>query len=168
MLFPIFVSCPKGLENLLTIELEALGLQNAKNSPQGVFGEASLTCIYQIALWSRLANRIHLILFSGQAYHSQMLYQSCEQFAWQTLFSGDKSIKIQFHGTSGQLRNEMYSAQVIKDAIADHFRKLSGNRPTVDKQDAQIQIHAYLKHDQVTVSLDLVGYSLHQRGYRQE
>jgi 23S rRNA (guanine2445-N2)-methyltransferase / 23S rRNA (guanine2069-N7)-methyltransferase len=168
MLFPIFVSCPKGLENLLTIELEALGLQNAKNSPQGVFGDASLTCIYQIALWSRLANRIHLILFSGQAYNSQMLYKSCEQFAWQTVFSGENSIKIQFHGTSPQLRNEMYSAQVVKDAIADHFRKLSGNRPSVDKQDAQIQIHAYLKYDQVTVSLDLVGYSLHQRGYRKE
>jgi 23S rRNA (guanine2445-N2)-methyltransferase / 23S rRNA (guanine2069-N7)-methyltransferase len=168
MLFPIFVSCPKGLENLLMIELQALGLQNAKNSPQGVHGDASMSCIYQIALWSRLANRIHLILFTGQAYNSQMLYQSCEQFAWQTVFQGHHSLKVQFHGTSQQLRNEMYSAQVVKDAIVDHFRKLSGTRPTVDKQDAQIQIHAYLKHDKVTVSLDLVGYSLHQRGYRRD
>jgi 23S rRNA (guanine2445-N2)-methyltransferase / 23S rRNA (guanine2069-N7)-methyltransferase len=168
MLFPIFVSCPKGLENLLTVELQALGLQNAKNSPQGVFGDATITAIYQIALWSRLANRIHLILFSGQAYNSQMLYRSCEQFAWQTVFRGQDSFKVQFHGTSEQLRNEMYSAQVIKDAVVDHFRKLSGHRPDVNKHDAQIQIHAYLKHDQVTVSLDLVGYSLHQRGYRKE
>ncbi|MDQ5884238.1 MAG: rRNA (guanine2069-N7)-methyltransferase / rRNA (guanine2445-N2)-methyltransferase, partial [Pseudomonadota bacterium] len=168
MLFPLFVSCPKGLENLLMIELQALGLQNAKNSPQGVYGDATIAVIYQIALWSRLANRIHLILFSGQAFNSQMLYQTCEPFAWQTVFLGQHSFKVEFHGTSPQLRNEMYSAQVVKDAIADHFRKLSGVRPSIDKHDANIHIHAYLKHDQVTVSLDLVGYSLHQRGYRLE
>lgn len=168
MFFPLFVSCPKGLENLLMIELQALGLQNAKNSPQGVYGDASIIVIYQIALWSRLANRIHLILFSGQAFNSQMLYQTCEQFAWQTVFLGQHSFKVEFHGTSSQLRNEMYAAQVVKDAIADHFRKLSGTRPSIDKHDANVHIHAYLKHDQVTVSLDLVGYSLHQRGYRLE
>ena len=56
--YPIFVSCPKGLENLLMLELQELGLNNAKNSPQGVTGDASLDCIYQIALWSRLANRL--------------------------------------------------------------------------------------------------------------
>lgn len=168
MLFPIFVSCPKGLENLLTLELEALGLQNLKNNPQGVYGDASLETIYQITLWSRLANRVHLILYTGQSYNSQVLYQTCQQFPWQTVFSGDKTLKIQFHGTSEQLRNEMYSAQVVKDAIVDHFRALSGQRPNIDKRDADIQIHAYLKHDQVTLSLDVVGYSLHQRGYRLE
>lgn len=168
MLFPIFVSCPKGLENLLTLELEALGLQNLKNNPQGVYGDATLETIYQITLWSRLANRVHLILYTGQAYNSQVLYQTCQQFPWQTVFSGDKTLKIQFHGTSEQLRNEMYSAQVVKDAIVDHFRNLSGQRPNVDKRDADVQVHAYLKHEQVTLSLDLVGYSLHQRGYRTE
>ena len=168
MLFSIFVSCPKGLENLLMLELEALGLQNLKNSPQGVFGDANHSTIYQIALWSRLANRIHLILFSGQAFNSSLLYKTCEQFAWQTVFSGQDTFKVNFHGTSPQLRNEMYSAQVVKDAIVDHFRHLIGERPSISKQEAKVHFEAYLKHDQVTVSLDLIGYSLHQRGYRSE
>jgi 23S rRNA (guanine2445-N2)-methyltransferase / 23S rRNA (guanine2069-N7)-methyltransferase len=168
MLFPIFVSCPKGLENLLTLELEALGLENVKNNPQGVYGDASLETIYQIALWSRLANRVHFVLFNGPASKSQDLYQTCQQFQWQTVFSGEQTLKVQFHGVSEELRNEMYSAQVVKDAIVDHFRTLSGQRPQIDKRDANVQVHAYLKHDQVTVSLDLVGYSLHQRGYRLE
>lgn len=168
MLYPIFVSCPKGLENLLTDELTALGLQNAKNNPSGVYGDADLATIYQIALWSRIANRLYLVLFTGQAHHSEVLYKTCQQFAWQTVFSGENSLKVVFHGTSGQLRNEMYSGQVVKDAIVDHFRNLSGQRPSIDKKHAQVEIHAHLKHDQVTVSLDLVGYSLHQRGYRTE
>ena len=168
MLFSIFVSCPKGLENLLMLELEALGLQNLKNSPQGIFGDANHSTIYQIALWSRLANRIHLILFSGQAFNSSLLYKTCEQFAWQNVFSGQDTFKVNFHGTSPQLRNEMYSAQVVKDAIVDHFRHLIGERPSISKQEAKVHFEAYLKHDQVTVSLDLIGYSLHQRGYRSE
>ena len=165
--YPIFVSCPKGLENLLMLELQALGLENAKNSPQGVTGDASLDCIYQIALWSRLANRLHLVLFSGQAYNSQILYQTCQQFAWQTVFSDKCAFKVQFHGTSDALRNEMYNAQVVKDAIVDHFRHHTGQRPSVEK-DADIHVVGYLKYDQVTISLDLLGYSMHQRGYRSE
>ena len=168
MLIPIFVSCPKSLENLLMVELEQLGLQNAKNSPQGVTGDATLECIYQIALWSRLANRLHLVLFTHTAYDTKTLYQACEQFTWQDVFNVDQSFKVQFHGTSAQLRNEMYAGQVVKDAIADQFRKISGARPIVDKQAANVQIHAYLKYDKVTLSVDLVGYSLHQRGYRLE
>lgn len=165
--YPIFVSCPKGLENLLMLELQELGLNNAKNSPQGVTGDASLDCIYQIALWSRLANRLHLVLFSGPAKNNQALYQTCQAFAWQSVFSDQCAFKVQFHGTSDALRNEMYNAQVVKDAIVDHFRHHTGHRPNVEK-DADIHVVAYLKYEQVTISLDLLGYSMHQRSYRSE
>jgi 23S rRNA (guanine2445-N2)-methyltransferase / 23S rRNA (guanine2069-N7)-methyltransferase len=166
MLYSIFVSCPKGLEYLLLTELESLGLQNTKNNPHGVYGDASLETIYNIALWSRLANRLHLILFSGPAVNAKALYATCKQFNWQQIFKSESSLKIFFHGVSGELRNEMFSGQVIKDAVVDYFREHSGQRPSIDKLTAEVQLHAHLKHDQVTVSLDLVGYSLHQRGYR--
>ena len=168
MLLPIFVSCPKGLEYMLADELQSLGLQNIKNNPHGVYGDANLTTIYQIALWSRLANRLHLVLFSGDASRSESLYQTCFQFNWDKVFSADCSFRVNFHGISGQLRNEMYSGQVIKDSIVDYFRNKFGERPNIDKKQAQVEVVAHLKHDKVTVSLDLVGYSLHQRGYRTE
>jgi 23S rRNA (guanine2445-N2)-methyltransferase / 23S rRNA (guanine2069-N7)-methyltransferase len=164
--YSIFVSCSKGLEYLLMHELEGLGLKNLKNSPHGVFGDADLSCVYQIALWSRLANRVHLILTKGSASHSKALYATCKKYPWHEVFNGDRSLKITFHGTSDELRNEMYSGQVVKDAIVDYFRDYTGERPDVDKRNAEVHFHAYLKHDQVTISLDLVGYSLHQRGYR--
>ena len=168
MRYSIFVSCSKGLDYLLMHELENLGLKNLKNSPHGIFGDADLTCVYQIALWSRLANRLHLILTKGEASDSKALYDTCRHYPWHQVFNGDKSLKITFHGTSDELRNEMYSGQVVKDAIVDYFRDYSGDRPNVDKRHAEVHFHAYLRHDQVTISLDLVGYSLHQRGYRLE
>ncbi|KTC92228.1 bifunctional 23S rRNA (guanine(2069)-N(7))-methyltransferase RlmK/23S rRNA (guanine(2445)-N(2))-methyltransferase RlmL [Legionella cincinnatiensis] len=166
MKYSLFISCPKGLEYLLEEELKALGLSVTRVSPQGVYGEASLLTVYKLCLWSRIANRVQLILFSGYAGNEQSLHQLCTQFHWQTVFSQDKTIAIEFHGTSEHIRNTMFGAQVVKDGIVDHFRRLNRSRPSVDKETPQILIHAYLKNDVITVSFDLTGYSLHQRGYR--
>lgn len=168
MNYSLFVSCSKGLEYLLEEELRSLGLHVTQVSPQGVYGEASLPVIYHLCLWSRLANRIQLILFSGHAAKEQSVHQLCTQFHWQTVFAHDKTIAIEFHGASEQIRNTMFGAQVVKDGIVDHFRRLNGSRPSVDKEKPQILIHAHLKNDILTVSFDLTGYSLHQRGYRKK
>ncbi|CAM2731728.1 bifunctional 23S rRNA (guanine(2069)-N(7))-methyltransferase RlmK/23S rRNA (guanine(2445)-N(2))-methyltransferase RlmL [Legionella worsleiensis] len=166
MNYSLFVSCPRGLEYLLEEELKALGLRITRVSPQGVYGEATLPVIYQMCLWSRIANRIQLVLFSGHVANEQGLLQLCSGFHWQTVFTHDKTIAIEFHGASAQIRNTMYGAQVVKDGIVDHFRRLNGSRPNVDKEKPQIRIHAHLKNEVLTVSFDLTGYSLHQRGYR--
>lgn len=164
----LFISCPKGLEYLLEIEVKQIGLHVTRVSPQGVFGECNLTVAYQVCLWSRLANRVQLILFNGKAHNQETIYQLCNQFHWQTVFSPDKSLAIEFHGQSPQIRNEMFGAQVVKDGIVDHFRRLTNERPTIARESPDIRIHAYLKNDDLTVSFDLTGYSLHQRGYRKE
>ncbi len=166
MIFSLFVSCPKGLEYLLEEEVRALGLQVTRVSPQGVYGEGSLAVVYHLCLWSRLANRVQLILFSGEAHNQQALYQLCRQYPWQTVFSADKTLAIEFHGSSPQIRNTMFGAQVVKDGVVDHCRELHGVRPVIARTDPQIRLHAYLNNDSLTVSFDLTGYSLHQRGYR--
>lgn len=166
MKYSLFASCAKGLEYLLQDELQMLGLQVTQVSPFGVYGQANTANLYTLCLWSRLANRIQLLLFSGDAHNDQGLYKLCHAFPWQTIFTPDKTLSVEFHGSSTAFRNSMYGAQVIKDAVVDHFKKVGGTRPTVDKDNPQIRLHAYLKHDTIQVSLDLTGYSLHQRGYR--
>lgn len=168
MIFSLFVSCPKGLEYLLEDEVKALGLRITRVSPQGVYGEGDIAVIYHLCIWSRLANRVQLILFSGQAHNQQTLYQLCHQYPWQTVFSVDKTLAIEFHGSSAHIRNTMYGAQLVKDGIVDHWRDLHGDRPMIDREGSQIRLHAYLKDDELTVSFDLTGYSLHQRGYRMQ
>lgn len=166
MKYELFVSCPKGLEYLLEAELRALGLSVERTTAQGVFGQATLADIYRICLWSRLANRVQLILFTGAVPNESLLHSLCVQFPWQTVFSITKSFAISFHGTNGHIRNTMYGAQLIKDAIVDHFRQLTGMRPDVEREDPDIRLHAHLKDDNLTLSVDLSGASLHQRAYR--
>ena len=166
MNYSLFVSCPKGLEYLLEEEMRSLGLHVSRVSPQGVYGEADLAVLYHLCIWTRLANRIQLILFSGEAHNEQTLYKLCNEFPWQTVFNAEKTLAIEFHGSSAHIRNSMFGAQVVKDGIVDHFRQFKGIRPNIDRGKPQIRLHAHLKDEIVTVSLDLTGYSLHQRGYR--
>ena len=166
MIFPVFVSSPKGLEYLLEDELKSLGFVVSRVSPQGVYGDVDLPMIYRVCLWSRLANRVHLILFSGPAHDKHALYELCRAFSWDTLCSVDNTLAVMFHGQSLAFRHSLFGAQVIKDAIVDSFRAQTGSRPMVDRLTPHLSFHAYLKHDTVMVSLDVTGYSLHQRGYR--
>lgn len=169
MNYSLFISTARGLEYLLEEELQALGMNILQVNPQGVYGEIKdLAMIYQLCLWLRLANRLQLILFSGNAHNEPSIYKLCNQFPWQTLFTADKTLAIEFHGTSGNIRNSMFGAQIVKDAIIDHFRKFKGIRPTINRNNPQIRLHAYFKNDEITLSYDLTGYSLHQRGYRIE
>jgi len=162
----LFISCPRGLEYLLETEVKEIGLTVTRVSPQGVYGECTLAIAYQLCLWSRIANRIQLILFTGTVSTQEELYQLCHDFSWETVFLPHKTFTIEFHGTTPNIRNTMFGAQVVKDGIVDYFRKQCGQRPSIGREQVDIRLHAYLKHNTLTVSFDLTGYSLHQRGYR--
>lgn len=168
MMYSVFLSNPRGLEYLLEEEVKSIGAHVVRVSPQGVYAEADLETLYKLCLWSRIANRVQLILFSGQVHDENAFYELANQFPWQTVFSPQKTLAIEFHGESKFIRNTMFGAQLLKDAIVDFFRKQQNIRPNIDKEYPDVLLHAYLKHDELTVSLDLNGYSLHQRGYRKD
>ena len=165
MTYSLFVSCPRNIEYMLEEELTALGLNVTKVSPMGVYGSADLATIYDICLWSRLANRVQLILFSGVVDNLTTLNQLCKEYAWDNIFDVDKTMAVEFHGECSFINNTMYGAQVVKDGVVDYF-KTKGVRPSVDRTNPNVLLHAFIKKELLTVSLDLTGYSLHQRGYR--
>lgn len=166
MTFSLLVTCPKGLEYLLEEEVQTLGLSATRVSPQGVYGTGSLETIYTLCLWSRIANRVLLVLAEGLVLDQQALHALCYQIPWQTHFQLPTSLAIHFQGTSLNIRSTMFGAQVIKDALVDYCRAHHLERPNIDKKHAQVRLRAYLHKDMLKVCLDLTGYSLHQRGYR--
>lgn len=153
------------MEYLLEDELKGLGLDVDQVSPMGVYGAADLKTLYEVCFWSRLANRVQLVLFSGEVEDTASFNQLCNQYDWSAVFTADKTLAVEFHGESSFINNSMYGAQLLKDGVVDYFKQY-GSRPTVDKKNPDIRLHAYLKKGKLTVSLDLLGYSLHQRGYR--
>ncbi|OCG24870.1 23S rRNA (guanine(2445)-N(2))/(guanine(2069)-N(7))-methyltransferase [Gilliamella sp. App2-1] len=164
----LFASTSRGLEELLKKELEQIGSTNCKITQGGVYFDADETTLYQSLLWSRLASRILLPIAEFDIYSDLDLYSCVFNIKWTDIFAVDNAFVINFVGVNEFIRNSQYGALKIKDAIVDHFLRHTNQRPNVAKQDPDIRLHAYLNKNRVTLSLDLSGNSLHERGYRQQ
>ncbi|MGI8487207.1 bifunctional 23S rRNA (guanine(2069)-N(7))-methyltransferase RlmK/23S rRNA (guanine(2445)-N(2))-methyltransferase RlmL [Pectobacterium sp. S5] len=162
----LFASTARGLEELLKSELESLGAQSCAVVQGGVHFEGDNRLLYQSLLWSRLASRI-LLPLNGFKVHSDLdLYLGVQAIDWSTIFSIDKTFAVHFTGTNEDIRNSQYGALKVKDAIVDSFTRKTGQRPDVAKQQPDIRVNVFLQRDMASVSLDLSGDGLHQRGYR--
>ena len=159
-------TCPKGMEQLLSDELLALGAEEVKQTVAAVHFQGELKIAYKACLWSRIANRVLMPLANFGLSEVDDLYKNAVEIPWEDHLRADNSIAIDFVGTSKLIDNSMYGAQLLKDSIVDRIRRIEGGRPNVDAKSPDIRIQARLHKGQVTVSLDISGESLHRRGYR--
>lgn len=165
-ILPVFVTAPKGVAGLLREELDQLGLSALKESPAGVAGEGSLSDIYRVCLWSRLANRVLLPLAKFPVSSADALYDGALAIAWHEHFSASHTFVIDANVRDSVITHSQYAALRVKDAVADYFRRLGGSRPSVERDAPDIRINVFIDRAYATISLDLSGDSLHQRGYR--
>lgn len=161
-----FMTCPRGMEALLAAELRELGAEAVKESVSGVAATGPVTLGYRACLWSRLANRVLLVLLETGVDDGDQLYHAASAVDWVAHLGPDTSIAVDFIGTWGDVRHTVFGAQRVKDAIVDHFRAIDGARPNVDVADPDIRINARLHRGRLALSLDFSGASLHRRGYR--
>lgn len=162
----VIITCPKGLESLLLEEATTLGLEEARAHPAAIAGTATLQTAYRLCLWLRLANRVLLVLQRFSIGNAQDLYEAVRAVDWAEHLSPEGSLAVMFTGTGAGIDNTHFGALKLKDAIVDALRTPSGVRPSIDKLHPDVRVHAHLERGQVTLSLDLSGQSLHQRGYR--
>ena len=162
-----FATAPKGLSEILRDELIALGATQVKVQPTGATFEGQLDVGYKVCLWSRIANRVYLILKETQLDNQEALSTEVQQVDWNQHFDAESTFAVSFTGQGVGITHSHYGALKIKDGIVDYFREHFNKRPSVDVDYPDVQIHGHLNRNQLTLSLDLVGYSLHQRGYRE-
>lgn len=160
------VACADGLENLLAEECQEIGATVLRQEPSAVWVEGDLRTAYNLCLWSRLASRVYKPLFRLHSNTPEDLYQEAVRYPWQDVFSLDKTFAVRAVAIKGVVCHTQYMALKLKDAIVDAFRRETGQRPSVDPQASDINLHVLVKPDSITVSLDMSGESLHKRGYR--
>ena len=86
---------------------------------------------------------------------------------WERYLDPDDTFSIVPVVNSPHFTHTGYPGLILKDAIADYFRKKSGRRPSVDTRDPGILINLHISNDTVTVSIDSSVVPLFKRGYRQ-
>ncbi len=164
--YELFLTCPKGLEGLLAEEATGLGLEETREHTSAIRGFAELETAYRLCLWSRMANRVLLVLKRFPMSNADDLYEGVLEVDWAEHLEPTGSLAVEFSGNGSGIDNTHFGALKVKDAIVDKLRTASGERPSIDKLNPDLRIHLRLDRGEAILSLDLSGHSLHQRGYR--
>ncbi len=163
-----FATAPKGMEGLLADELRQLGAANVGETRAGVGFQGDLSRAYRVCLWSRIANRVLMPLASFPSADPEQLYAGVLAIEWTKHLAVDGSLLVDFSSVHSEITHTQFGAQKVKDAVVDHFRHETGERPSVDRDTPDLRINVFLFRDKATVNIDLSGDSLHRRGYRLE
>ncbi len=147
-------------------EATGLGLAEAREQVAAIRGRGDLETAYRLCLWSRLANRVLLVLKRFPVQNAEDLYQGVLEVDWHDHLSPTGSLAVEFSGHGSGIDNTHFGALKVKDAIVDKLRTANGERPSIDKVSPDLRIHLRLEKGEAILSLDLAGHSLHQRGYR--
>lgn len=165
----LYIACPRGLEGLLADELADFGAEVTGTTVAGVHAQADTAMAYRICLWSRLANRVVLCLLREQGIERpEALVEAARRVDWGAHLRAGSSLAVDFHGQSEHIRHTRFGAQSVKDGIVDAMRAAGRERPAVDLKTPDARIYAHLHRGRLLLGLDLVGGSLHQRGYRRD
>lgn len=165
----LLLSCPRGLEVVLSTEV--IEITNKKPIADKGFvrlQNASWADVYRLNLYSRTASRVLCEVAQGKAVQEDEVYRLAKSVNWPQWFSAEQSIKVRIEGKGAQVRSLNFVALKVKDAICDVFRDACGSRPSVDKNQPDIQIYTFLSHSQAFIYLDTSGAPLFKRGYRTE
>lgn len=159
-------TCAPGLEPWLLAEVRGLGLARAEGQPGGTTFAGTLLDAGRANLWLRTASRVLLLLGSFPAPDEASLYAGVRDLDFSPWLAPDGSLAVVARASRSRLDHGMFIAQRVKDAVADRFRAESGRRPSVDREDPDLRLHAYLHSDVCRLFADTSGEPLFKRGWR--
>lgn len=162
-----FAPCPRGLEKLLADELASFGASDAVVTDGGVGFSGDWALCYRANLQSRLASRILWRVQAPTAYRNEHdIYALALALPWPRWFDVKATIRVNVTAIKSPLRSLEFVTLRIKDAVCDKFREAKNERPSVDTQEPDMRINAFIEGDKVTFYLDTSGEALFKRGVR--
>lgn len=164
----LFVSCGHGLEQLLADELTELGYADVLLGSSGVYVSVDESGIYRINYQSRIASRVLLPLARFACDRADDLYNATREIDWSRYIKPGQTIAVDANVNHEEIRNSLFGAQTVKDAICDQLRESAGFRPSVDLRSPDIQLNLFIRDYEGILYFDTSGYPLTKRGYRQE
>ena len=155
-----------GLEELLAKELEAIGAENIEQGNRMVTFDGDKEMLYKANFCLRTAVKVLKPIREFKATDADEVYEEVKKIEWSDYMDVDDTFIVDAVVFSDEFRHSRFAAYRVKDAIADYFREKTGKRPNVGISNPDIRINIHISENDVTISLDSSGESLHHRGYR--
>lgn len=162
----ITLKCFFGFEETLKEELLEYGYDQIEILNRAVQIRGTWKDVYYLNLHSRCSISILVEIASFRIKIENDLYQSASKIKWSNIFDVNKTFAVKGAIYSDIFTNTHYPYLLVKDAIVDHFRDETGDRPNIEIKRPQVLIDVYIRNNQVTISVNTSGNPLFQRGYR--
>ncbi len=164
--FSMLAKTFKGLEQVLATELVALGANNVQIQRRAVAFTGNLRMLYMANFCLRTASRVLVPIATFKAKQADDIYNHVKEVDWTQYMTAKTTFQIDATVYSDLFRHSQFITYRVKDAIVDWWIEHGGIRPNVQLTNPDLYLNVHISGDQVTVSLDSSGESLHKRGYR--
>jgi len=157
-----------GLEKVLAEELVNLGAVNIQVVNRAVLFKGDISLLYRVNYCVRTALSVLMPVADFKIRSKEDLYKGGLKVEWDRYLDIDDTFSIVPVINSPHFGHTGYAGLILKDALADYFRKKSGRRPSVNTCNPRIVVNLHISNDNATIAIDSSVVPLFKRGYRQE
>ncbi|MCE5347747.1 MAG: THUMP domain-containing protein [Bacteroidales bacterium] len=157
-----------GLEKVLGEEIIKMGASEVETGNRAILFKGDKSLLYRVNYCARTALSVLMTISEFRIRSKEDLYNGGSKIEWDRYMNVDDTFSIAPVVNSIYFSHTGYAGLILKDAIADYFRKKTGKRPSVNTEDPALLINLHISNDLVTISIDSSVIPLFKRGYRQE
>ncbi|GAB4552534.1 MAG: class I SAM-dependent RNA methyltransferase [Rhizobacter sp.] len=169
MALPLFLPCAAGVEAWLAEEVQRILPQAQVHTGRGGVGvDGDPVDVMALNLESRLAQRVLAEVASGPYQSEDDIYALARSVDWQQWITPEHTLRVDTTAHRSPLRSLNFAALRVKDAVCDLLRETTGERPSVDTQQPDLQIVLHLGETHASLYVDTSGESLFKRGWRED
>ena len=169
MTAPFFLPCAAGVEALLAAEVQRVLPSAVVHTLRGgVALDGGPTDVMTLNLESRLAQRVLVEVAEGPYRDEQALYDLAASVDWGQWITPQHTLRVDTTAHRSPLRSLNFAALRIKDAVCDHLRDATGERPSVDIRNPDLALVLHLGEERAALYVDTSGEPLFKRGWRED
>ena len=169
-MYELFLTCPKGLEKVSKAELEHMEISDISTKPGGNYFKGSLSDIYKINLSSRVGMNLLVKFNSFKFKNIHDYYNEIYSYSWQYLLDPGMTIAIdsKIDKESDVFNNSQFASLKAKDAIVDKIRKKRAKRPSVSKENPDLELKIFINNESCDIYINSSGEALYLRGNQKQ
>jgi putative N6-adenine-specific DNA methylase len=169
MPLPIFLPCAAGVEALLAEEVQrVLPKAQVHTARGGVALAGDPLEVMTLNLESRLAQRVLVEVAHGSYRDESDVYELARAVDWSEWITPQHTLRVDTTSHRSPLKSLNFAALRVKDAVCDLLREATGERPSVDTHQPDLQLVLHLGEQEATLYVDSSGESLFKRGWRED
>jgi len=162
--YRLFAVCQPGLEDILGLELNRLGIKGVKTTG-GVEFSGDILTIYSVNLWLRTATRVLARIGKFPLSSLQKVRNRFSRYPWEIYIGSSRSVRIRASCHKSRIYHSDALAERVCQAISQRLErqvrlvkeKAGGKAPL---------IFVRIVNDLCVVSVDTSGEHLHKRGFK--